>query len=215
MQQNKQIHAFGAGCPVSCLASQGPSSIYLGTWDGHVLKLDLHAKKCTSLFKVDLNQNLPLRAFFCTIVAASTIPKCPPKFENNTGKNISKGKGSKGNVKANGKGKPKKEPKEHSLLFFSYGIGDVRSWNLRANAVHIPCYYGHTDVVNSIQVKDDWLWTVADDQTARLYDPNDGICLQVLKGHTNGLTASAICGPYFFTGIRVRSCAACFATNRV
>lgn len=194
MEHDRQIHAFGAGCPVSCLVVQGPSNIYLGTWDGQVLKLDLKMKKCSVVFKVDLNQNLPIRALCCALVVASTRPKHQLKAEKSPKKNDQKIKNIKNAAKT------KKEPKDRLLLFCSYGIGDVMSWDLRTNTAYVQSYYGHTDVVNNVLVKNNLLWTVADDQTARLYDPNSSLCLQVLRGHTKGLTGCAICGPYFFTG---------------
>jgi len=173
-EEKKVVHGFiSCTCPLSCLATEPgrPSVVYIGSWDGHVKKIDLQAKSCIQVLRADQNGDSPIRA-----LCIAPAPPPPP--------------GAKKPKKK--KGQAEEGPVVQYVLVVAHGIGQILSFDLATNTMLVSSYLGHKDVVNDLCVHNNQIFSAADDKSVRLFDLAKGTPLDMLSGHKNG--AAGCCG---------------------
>lgn len=167
--EGKILHSFiTCTCPLSALAVESPSSVYLGSWDGQVKRLDLEKKQCTVVLRASALRESPVRAL--------ALAPSPP---------VKKGK-KKGGVAL--------DDAAVFVVVVAHGVGEIKSWDMRTGKVHVDAYQGCGDVINALAVFNGLLYAGGDDRSVRVFDVDTGALVEALSGHVNGVTGLAIAG---------------------
>lgn len=166
--EGKVVHSFiTCTCPLSALAIESPSVVYLGSWDGQVKRLDLERKQCTLVLRASALRESPVRAL---ALAPSPLLKKSKK---------------KGGVA---------EETPVYVVVVAHGVGELKSWDMRTGKVHVDSYQGCGDVINALAVFNGLLYAGGDDRSVRIFDVNTGAMVEALSGHANGVTGLAVAG---------------------
>lgn len=174
VEADKVVHTFAScACPLTCMAIESMDSVYLGSWDGQVKRLDLRMKQVVSVMKP---QEYGSEAIRCFALGPSPAPPA----------NAAKKKGAASSAEA-------------FVLYVSYGLGQIKAWDMRYPQVMVESYLGHTDVVNCLLYDDNRLYSGSDDKTVRIFDCMTGRSLETLTGHTNGVTSIALQESYLLS----------------
>lgn len=155
-------------------------SLLIGSWDGHVQRLDLRTKTAVQQFVVNSVLESPVRAL---CFAQLPVSLDPPKKRKDD--------------------EVEQERNPCALLFAAHGSGNVMCWDYRMGGEGTllkPNYFGNTDMVNCLCVVNDMLYTASDAGTVQIFDVARDTHLETLVGHQAGITKMMEYGGLLFTG---------------
>ncbi|GAB5369787.1 hypothetical protein AAMO2058_001436100 [Amorphochlora amoebiformis] len=90
-----------------------------------------------------------------------------------------------------------------NILVAAHGIGGLRSWDLRKTSTCLRDYglgNGHSDVINTMILLKNRIFTASDDMSVRIFDINRPRCLDRLQGHRTGVIGLCISGTLLIAG---------------
>jgi len=172
-KQGQILHSFvTCTCPLTCMVVEphNTGAVFIASLDGQMKRLDLDRKQVTLVLKATPDRESPVRA-----MALAPAPVIKKKASKKKEKSLI-------------------EEMPSYLLVLSHGVGEIRSWDLRGNKVHVASYLGCSDVVNSLLVSNGRIYAACDDRTVRIFELDTGTYIDSLGGHENGVNAVALVG---------------------
>lgn len=249
LDTGKIVHSYTVcSCPISALCLETCHVVWLGSWDGHVRRLDLQQRACTLVLKPSPHTEKPIRAialtpspvpkkkktgggdkkkggssartpatpkstknasnsnkkptangFASTLTSPLSSPTAPLSYNfdfsglpanNNT---ASSSGDEDNNGAANGLG----GGWEHDgivLIFVSYGIGEIKGWDMRSGKMILEDYAALGEVCNHLSIFAYKIYAACEDHTIKVLDVVTGRLLETLYGHEHGVTSLAVVG---------------------